>query len=712
MNEAQNVQRFLDFIGQAEGAEYDTIVGSTAKNPKKFSDFTKHPRVVGLVTKDGKSTAAGKYQITATTYDGVAKKLGITDFSPQSQDRIALALIQRKGALDDVKAGRFDQAISKLGGTWASFPSSPYKQGKRTPEWVSKTLGTPITPRTPALQNTINNPSSIAPTQSVSQSDLLMEDLRKEKEYGGVVNTIASIPKAVSYGFQNENNAYNFFVEQGAAKADPNFTLTKEKFQAAYEGLPEDHKGYIAQAVSDDDLARRRGRVESAVKRQEELGKMGGVGFAGTIAGTLLDVDTLLSAVPILGEGTMLYKAGRVGNAVRTGLAAGAVNAGSEYVFGGYRPTSTDSDVYMAGLFGLGLGGALGAIRSPATGAAKEAAETNEELAKWAQRESSKIQQQELAEAGLTLTESGKSLFDSFGKSEFDERTLSNVGITPGRSRDNLTGEASVDMSPASFEEVKALKETPSVGPNIDKARGAISAAFGDKVLEGMEASGRIKLLNSQDDLPPNLRRERGVNAFYDPILDTTFLMADRINAKNARGIIMHDVGVHQGLERVAGTPLYNRMIAEVDRLAASGDVDAQKAIARAEKSSTKDFLKNEEKLAYYLEAVGDKRQGAFREFIARAKAFLFNRFNVDLGFNQKDLIALVQGSVRRVALDQKFGTFNKGFPYVWSGSPVKGIDKFSTDFVGTGEGNVNQGWGLYTASSKFTGNWYRGPTL
>jgi hypothetical protein len=131
-----NVKKFLDFLGKAEGADYDTIVGGS-----KFSDFRAHPRVVGLRTAEGPSTAAGKYQIVGTTYDDVAPKLGIRDFTPDSQDRIAVELIRRKGALEDVRNGNFEAAIGKLGGTWASLPSSPYSQPKRSAEWVAKELG-------------------------------------------------------------------------------------------------------------------------------------------------------------------------------------------------------------------------------------------------------------------------------------------------------------------------------------------------------------------------------------------------------------------------------------------------------------------------------------------------------------------------------------------------------------------------------------------
>ena len=131
-----NVRRFLDFLGKAEGADYDVIVGGG-----RFNDFSRHPNVVGLRTAEGPSTAAGKYQITGTTYRDFAPQLGINDFSPESQDRLALAIIEREGALNDVRAGNFDAAIQKLGNRWASLPSSPYSQPKRDQAFVDSALG-------------------------------------------------------------------------------------------------------------------------------------------------------------------------------------------------------------------------------------------------------------------------------------------------------------------------------------------------------------------------------------------------------------------------------------------------------------------------------------------------------------------------------------------------------------------------------------------
>jgi len=58
--------------------------------------------------------------------------MGLKDFSPASQDLAALGRIAARGALDDVLAGRFTLAISKINKEWASLPNSPYGQPTQT----------------------------------------------------------------------------------------------------------------------------------------------------------------------------------------------------------------------------------------------------------------------------------------------------------------------------------------------------------------------------------------------------------------------------------------------------------------------------------------------------------------------------------------------------------------------------------------------------
>lgn len=136
----ENLRKYMNALSASEGANYNTIVG---KN-NSFSDYSKHPNVVGLRTKDGNSTAAGRYQITKSTYDLMAKKLGITDFSPESQDKLAVGLMDSKGALPDILAGRFNEANNKLGGVWQSLPTgTSVNQGKRSQAFFDAALQHP-----------------------------------------------------------------------------------------------------------------------------------------------------------------------------------------------------------------------------------------------------------------------------------------------------------------------------------------------------------------------------------------------------------------------------------------------------------------------------------------------------------------------------------------------------------------------------------------
>jgi muramidase (phage lysozyme) len=413
MAETSNVGKFLDFLGAAEGAGYNTIVGGGS-----FSSYDKHPGIVGLRTKEGPSTAAGKYQITKTTYDDIAPKLGITDFSPASQDRIALELIKQKGALADVQSGNYDAAVSKLGGTWASLPSSPYSQPKRSSEWVSKYFGgktspTPYVP--PTLQNQTNTGESITPATSPSQIDMALKESQNEAKYGGLGNQLSNLPEAVAMGFQTQNYVYNWLVEQNMSKVDQDFRYTKELVSEVTSGINPEYHGYILSGVSQEDVFRRRARVEESLRKQQELAQMGAVGVVGTLTGSLVDLPTLIGFVPGLGTASVVSKTNRLKNALATGLAFAGGNVAGEAVLAKYRPLATDSDLYYAAAAGLAFGLPIGALTRPGGSAAKLAGQFIDEaeaLSKFGQKTVTAIQKTEIETAGLTITEKGRKTLD------------------------------------------------------------------------------------------------------------------------------------------------------------------------------------------------------------------------------------------------------------------------------------------------------------
>lgn len=131
-----NVGAFLRVIREGESSQepvaYRMRWGGLGKPAAYFDDFSRHPRIFEPTTGGRQSSAAGAYQIVATTYDSIAPSLGITDFTPTSQDALAIALIDRRGALDDVMAGRIRTAIADLRAEWTSLPGAEENSGRYT----------------------------------------------------------------------------------------------------------------------------------------------------------------------------------------------------------------------------------------------------------------------------------------------------------------------------------------------------------------------------------------------------------------------------------------------------------------------------------------------------------------------------------------------------------------------------------------------------
>lgn len=151
-----NMRACLASIRWAEGtatsrltknAGFDVIVTGVLLNaegnvitttPEVFTDYSAHPFAAGrppkLINSNGlKSTASGGYQELLANWQYYAPLLGLKDFSPASQDQIAVKQIAEKGALQLINEGNLLQAIPLIKSLWASFPGANYAgQGMKT----------------------------------------------------------------------------------------------------------------------------------------------------------------------------------------------------------------------------------------------------------------------------------------------------------------------------------------------------------------------------------------------------------------------------------------------------------------------------------------------------------------------------------------------------------------------------------------------------
>ena len=129
-----NVAAFLDMIAFSEGTDngrqptkdrgYDVVVGG-----QLFASSADHPRkLVPLPKLKINSTAAGRYQLLSKYFDAYRKQLGLADFSPAAQDKIAIQQIRERRALAAIEAGDFVKAVSLVKNIWASLPGAGYGQ--------------------------------------------------------------------------------------------------------------------------------------------------------------------------------------------------------------------------------------------------------------------------------------------------------------------------------------------------------------------------------------------------------------------------------------------------------------------------------------------------------------------------------------------------------------------------------------------------------
>jgi len=125
----KNVKAFISSIAKAEGGDYDLKYGGVKgkkNDPWKFSDYTTHPGA----GSDGKTTAAGMYQINNGTWAEMGGKMGLSDFSPDTQDLLAVEILRTVGVIDKIVDGNIDPALSAASRRWAALPQGPNLPGR------------------------------------------------------------------------------------------------------------------------------------------------------------------------------------------------------------------------------------------------------------------------------------------------------------------------------------------------------------------------------------------------------------------------------------------------------------------------------------------------------------------------------------------------------------------------------------------------------
>ena len=131
---------FLDMLAWSEGTDngrqktnhgYDVIVGGELLLITRSPSQTCHAKPKTQINR--RRTLPASFTLV-----GCLPQAAWPDFSPKSQDAVALQQIKERGALPMIDRGDIRQAIDRCSNIWASLPGAGYGQFEQADSLIAK----------------------------------------------------------------------------------------------------------------------------------------------------------------------------------------------------------------------------------------------------------------------------------------------------------------------------------------------------------------------------------------------------------------------------------------------------------------------------------------------------------------------------------------------------------------------------------------------
>lgn len=149
----------------------------------------------------------------------------------------------------------------------------------------------------------------------------------------------------------------------------------------------------------------------------------------------------------------------------------------------------------------------------------------------------------------------------------------------------------------------------------------ALRMSFG-KDTEAIIDAGGVKIVATPDDIPggPHPGDVKGATAPDG----TVYIVASNVSEADARGMLLHEVGVHVGMEGMLGRDVFQSVLSELDDAIARGEDWAQAARDRVP-ADTPAGLVREEQLAYLVQHAPELP--IVQRIIAAVRAWAYRTF-------------------------------------------------------------------------------------
>lgn len=197
----------------------------------------------------------------------------------------------------------------------------------------------------------VDRPISILEEQAAER---LYEEEREKVTFG----------QAVDAAFAEENTMSWIFNGLESHEPDEGFRLTPELIEQYTDGIPEDRRDYVADAVSLPHLQKMHDRAKESIKNQETIAKYGWGGVALQVAAATADLPAIAATIATEGiAAPMIWggKATRLGRVFRNATASSVSAAAIESYLVSQNNMKDPYDILYAAGGGFLLGGAVSA---------------------------------------------------------------------------------------------------------------------------------------------------------------------------------------------------------------------------------------------------------------------------------------------------------------------------------------------------------------
>lgn len=220
------------------------------------------------------------------------------------------------------------------------------------------------------------------------------------------------------------------------------------------------------------------------------------------------------------------------------------------------------------------------------------------------------------------------------------------------RSFDGAVVKEIVDPPQLGFKITDKMRETVSGGLPLfargaylgtaENLQQAIADSFG-KSTKALLDSGQIVIVNKVSDLPKGrLPHAADTKAATAPD-GTVYMVAENISQGEVKGLVLHEVGVHVGMEKMLGTEVFNDVLKQLDQAILDQKPWAQTA-RDAVPSETRPEHVREEQLAYLVQNYPDLP--LVQRIIAAIKTWFYKNFET-----ARELFTLNEADFRSLAV-------------------------------------------------------------